>query len=214
MTSANVSKKKLGKRNESESNESKNKILDAALHLFATKGYNSTSLRDIANLADVSHSLIRHHFGSKESLWKACIQHGFDKMADIVAPLTEKVTPENALESMKTIIRLLVTSAAKQPDLWSILSFEALKNSERLDHVIEVITPINEMVYPVFQLAQDSGHFKSLNETDVFVFVASAGAVPYSMQPLYEKLTGEEVLVAKNAEMHANFLIEILLKGD
>jgi AcrR family transcriptional regulator len=43
-------------------------ILDAATELFARKGYDATSIRDIAERADVAPGLIHHHFGNKSTL--------------------------------------------------------------------------------------------------------------------------------------------------
>ena len=46
----------------------KEKILDAALHLFAQKGYHKTSISDIAVNADVAKGLVYNYFKSKEDL--------------------------------------------------------------------------------------------------------------------------------------------------
>jgi TetR/AcrR family transcriptional regulator len=46
-------------------------VLDAALPLFAEKGFADTSLRDISAASGVSHPLILHHFGSKDDLYAA-----------------------------------------------------------------------------------------------------------------------------------------------
>ena len=46
-------------------------VLDAALRLFAERGFAETSLRDISAASGVSHPLILHHFGSKDALFAA-----------------------------------------------------------------------------------------------------------------------------------------------
>jgi AcrR family transcriptional regulator len=48
------------------------RIRDAALVLFAERGTNSATVRDIAKAAGVSGGLLRHHFGPKEGLRDAC----------------------------------------------------------------------------------------------------------------------------------------------
>jgi TetR/AcrR family transcriptional regulator, regulator of cefoperazone and chloramphenicol sensitivity len=48
------------------------RIRDAALRLFAERGVEGTTVRDIARAAGVSAGLIRHHFGSKDQLRAAC----------------------------------------------------------------------------------------------------------------------------------------------
>jgi len=48
------------------------RIRNAALRLFAERGIERATIRDIARAAGVSGGLVRHHFGSKEQLRDAC----------------------------------------------------------------------------------------------------------------------------------------------
>jgi len=61
------------------------RIIEAALRLFAERGADGVSVRDIAAAAEVSPALIPHHFGTKDGLEKAVDQHVaslFDDMLD------------------------------------------------------------------------------------------------------------------------------------
>lgn len=51
--------------------DSRSAFLEAALHCFAQRGFEGTSIRDIAAEAGRNSSLISHHFGSKEGLYEA-----------------------------------------------------------------------------------------------------------------------------------------------
>ncbi len=48
-------------------------ILQASLHLFATKGFHGTSMRDIARTANITEGLIYHYFVDKRDLFRAII---------------------------------------------------------------------------------------------------------------------------------------------
>jgi AcrR family transcriptional regulator len=48
-------------------------ILDAALHLFSTQGYRSTSTRDIADAAGISTGALYHHFADKEMIFQSLL---------------------------------------------------------------------------------------------------------------------------------------------
>ncbi|HMK96889.1 MAG TPA: TetR family transcriptional regulator [Acidimicrobiales bacterium] len=50
----------------------KARIRDAAVRLFAERGTEATTVREIASAAGVSGGLVRHHFGAKEDLRAAC----------------------------------------------------------------------------------------------------------------------------------------------
>lgn len=63
--------KKQGRRSAKDAQQTKKQILLVAMKLFCEQGYQGVSLRNISELAGVSHSLIRYHFGSKEQIWYA-----------------------------------------------------------------------------------------------------------------------------------------------
>ncbi|WP_372655854.1 TetR family transcriptional regulator [Halobacteriovorax sp.] len=50
-------------------NETKCKIIEVALKLFSCKGYNGTSVRDIAKQADVNLASVNYHFNNKQNLY-------------------------------------------------------------------------------------------------------------------------------------------------
>jgi AcrR family transcriptional regulator len=59
------------------------RIRDAALRLFAERGMDGATIRDIARAAGVSAGLVRHHFGSKDGLRAACDSHALDQIMRI-----------------------------------------------------------------------------------------------------------------------------------
>jgi len=60
--------------------KTRGQILDAALEIFAEKGFDATSVREIAAKVGINHALIRHHFQNKEELWKEAVTFLFDRM--------------------------------------------------------------------------------------------------------------------------------------
>jgi AcrR family transcriptional regulator len=55
--------------------DTREKILETAVQLFATQGYADTSLAQVARTAHVSKALILWYFDSKEQLFQATVQH-------------------------------------------------------------------------------------------------------------------------------------------
>lgn len=71
--------RKQGRRSAQTAEETKQLILMTAGLMFCEEGFEKVSLRNISEAAGVSHSLIRHHFGSKEQIWYAVsdLLHGY-----------------------------------------------------------------------------------------------------------------------------------------
>ena len=54
-------------------NETKEKMLDAALEIFSRNGYAGTNLKEIAGAVGVVKSAFYRHYESKEEVWNAVI---------------------------------------------------------------------------------------------------------------------------------------------
>lgn len=80
----------------------KEKILEAAEELFAEKGYEGTSVRDIAQKADVNIAMISYYFGSKEKLLEALIEENSEYTTGILKEISTSKTldPWQKLDSM------------------------------------------------------------------------------------------------------------------
>lgn len=64
----------------------RDEILDAALELFAQKGYDRTSVREIARHAGLSQAGLLHHFSTKEDLFLEVLRRRDDRSSDLVPP--------------------------------------------------------------------------------------------------------------------------------
>ncbi len=62
----------------------RHQILDAALELFAQKGYNQTSLSDIAGKLDISKGVISYHFEGKAELGAEAVRHMLRRYGEFV----------------------------------------------------------------------------------------------------------------------------------
>lgn len=80
-------------------------ILEAARFAFAEKGFDATTVRDIAAMAGVDPAMINHHFGTKEKLFLATVDAPLDPREHIDGVLDGAPDTMGArlLETMLTI---------------------------------------------------------------------------------------------------------------
>jgi AcrR family transcriptional regulator len=60
-----------------ETLNTKNRIIEYSRTLFAQKGFDGTSIRELANIADVNVAAINYHFGNKTELYKEVIKQSY-----------------------------------------------------------------------------------------------------------------------------------------
>src|SRR5579884_2729579 len=70
-------KRRAGSARLQKQEDARARLIDAAIALFAEKGYEGTSVRDLAKAAGVNVAAVSYHFGSKDALYtealRACL---------------------------------------------------------------------------------------------------------------------------------------------
>ena len=89
--------------------ETRGRILEAALDLFAASGFDGASTRTIAERAGVNLPAIQYYFGSKEGLYRAVVEQFSQQMQAGVAPIAERIRAEltSGQPSRRRLIDLL-----------------------------------------------------------------------------------------------------------
>lgn len=80
--------------------DSKTRLLEVALKLFATKGLDGVSTRGIAQKAQVNISAITYYFGGKESLYLAVLEYIKDILKKDAADIIKVLTYNKNLDDM------------------------------------------------------------------------------------------------------------------
>lgn len=109
------------------------KILQASKKLFAQKGYNGTSMRNIARLADCSQSMISHHFGSKAELWDRVKEESFDAYMQQVCDADLMSSNKGFKHELCGFIDQRIEHFQKEPDIVRMISWSALEGLEDIN---------------------------------------------------------------------------------
>src|SRR5262245_4588512 len=118
----------MGRPLNSDGRQRRQAILDAALQLFAEKGYFGTSLRDIAAAVGVRESALYNYFRSKEELFNALLTTAREHKAEqLAALLREPVTDLRAVLEQLTTFLLDSFSTPREQRLFRVLMSDGLR---------------------------------------------------------------------------------------
>jgi outer membrane protein len=91
------------------------RLLEAGLKLFANRGYAGTAVQDITDEAGVTKPTLYYHFGNKEGLFQALVDHAMDERLRL---MEEAAPPDKATADQLTdILAALGDFARRHPDL-------------------------------------------------------------------------------------------------
>lgn len=77
-----------------QSGDTKKKILDVARVLFAEQGFEGTSVREIAKLAEVNIASLNYHFSNKENLFSEILKVSYLECSQEIRGFYEKENPK------------------------------------------------------------------------------------------------------------------------
>jgi TetR/AcrR family transcriptional regulator len=95
------------------------RILSTALDLFAVKGYDATSVREICEAAEITKPTLYHFYGSKEGVLQALVTSGFHRFRLLVD--TAMAQPGSFRDRLKGVARAMFNSANRQPHFWRFM---------------------------------------------------------------------------------------------
>ena len=111
-------------RKEQQSERTREKLLTKCLHLFAQRGFSSTSIDEIARAAGLTKGAMYWHFASKDDLFHAILDRIRRQWLDVVhAPVLARRTPTERLDQLfDSYVELFIEA----PDIFLFLQQVAL----------------------------------------------------------------------------------------
>lgn len=104
--------RRSGVRNNEAGQETRERLLDAAERLFAERGLDAVSVRDITEAAEANTAAIHYHFGSKQDLIAATLERRADVLGTRRAELLDELEGQADLD-LRSVVRALVRPTAE-----------------------------------------------------------------------------------------------------
>lgn len=96
----------------------RDRILDAAVAAFGSRGYEAVSLDSLAVDVGLSKQSVLYHFGSKEKLLEATIDHA---AAELISAIEKMIANRSGWEAIDGIVRVVFRIAVQRPALLGLL---------------------------------------------------------------------------------------------
>jgi TetR/AcrR family fatty acid metabolism transcriptional regulator len=111
-------------------------LLDAAVRVFARKGFHASRVGDIAEEAGVAHGLLYHYFRSKDEV----LQTIFDEAWALLAADTDRIETSGVplREQLRRFARIYLGSWLMTPDLIAVLVREIARSPAVGSRIVEV----------------------------------------------------------------------------
>jgi TetR/AcrR family transcriptional regulator, fatty acid metabolism regulator protein len=134
--------------NRSNAQEQKRRVLlDAAVRVFARKGYHASRVGDIAEEAGVAYGLLYHYFQSKEEVLLTVFRETWRALIATIRSVEQAGDPPR--EQLRKVAEILLRSWRRDPDLVRVLVLEVTRSQHlpgEMDEIVQSFAAIQEIV--------------------------------------------------------------------
>lgn len=134
----------------SREDETRMRLLDAAGEVFSSKGYQAATVREITKLAKANLAAIHYHFGSKDRLYQAVLEHAHREAGRRFPPDLGLLPGADAKARLYAYVRaLLLRLEDKGRHAWlsRLMAREMAEPSQNLTLVVErCLSPASQVL--------------------------------------------------------------------
>jgi TetR/AcrR family transcriptional regulator, fatty acid metabolism regulator protein len=133
-------------------------LLDAAVRVFARKGFHASRVGDIAEEAGVAHGLLYHYFKSKDQVLEAVFHENWSVLLARIASVEE--TDEPAADQLRHIATIVLRTWLHLPDVVRVVIREFGRSPELAERLRELTQPI-DAIQRVIARGIERGEFRN-----------------------------------------------------
>lgn len=191
---------------EESSRSTRDLILDEALHCFAERGYEGTSLNDIAAGVGIRRPSLLHHFASKEVLYGDVFERLLSEWMERLD--TAIASPQAGWAKAELVLRAGFDLFADTPDYVRIMRREALDGGIHLGiDLSATLRPLFDKACEYFDEQMDQGTFRRHDSRHLLITGYGAILTYFSDAPFIDGLLDEEALTPNNIRDHCEHVV-------
>ena len=193
---------------ENDLNDKQIKILEVAETLFAEKGFDGTSIRDISKVAKINVAMVSYYFGSKEKLLESLILFKTSGLKEqLVNLIDENMEP---VEKINKLIELYINRLNCNKGIYRILHFELASKKRVLD--LQSFSEIKKSNLKSLELIIQEGQAKGVFRKDVIIPLITPTILGTYFHFQMNKPFFEDILNLKTAKSFNNYIKTDLTK--
>ena len=208
--------KGMPRHSDPEGGDSKQQLLKAGTTLFAKKGLEGTTVRDLAALAGTNICMVSYHFDGKEGLYRACLEEfGRARLEHARHLLEPAKTREEFKVKLRLIVSAIINSQLENRDLVRMLYREIEAGLPNAREVYEsTFLKLMEQLIHFFRSAQKSGIIRPGLDPRYLTHIFHGAIVQVSRcEQVSERYYGCSITNPKERERFVETFVETFLNG-
>ena len=157
MTDRSIARSATPAGRHAAAEEKRQLILDAAVRVFARRGFHTSRVGDIAEEAGVAHGLLYHYFSSKDEVLETVFRENWSRLLERFVEV--EASGEPADEKLVGLVKILLRTWRNDPDLVTVMVREVGRSAHLASQVDDIGRGF-EVIQRVIEQGQAEGVFR------------------------------------------------------
>jgi TetR/AcrR family transcriptional regulator len=206
--------------------ESKIRILNAAIRIFAKKGFHGARMEDIGAKAKINKAMVYYYYSNKKNLFQEALNMIVRRIySEIILGMRDTDTQaEHPVRILEKFVRLHFSAFSKSKE-WSKLFVEVLNNHPEylrtafLNAFETEKIREHEVIEQTYQRGVAQGIFRDIDFKQVFISIIGMNIIYFLAQPIAEvvlelDIQNEKAFIKTREDSIIDLLLHGVLKED
>lgn len=200
-----------GGKREAQRTAKRDTVLEAAITLFAGRGFEGTTLPSISAACGVPVPLIVYHFKSKDQLWRDSVDEIYRRLEAHIAGHADIISAASGPAYYRAQIRAHITAIAAHPEYMRILFQEGTQHSERLVWLVDRHqNRMTAMLTALIERGQREGLVPAVDPIHAKFIFSGAFVLPIVLAAEYKLVSDVDPLDPTFIDQHIEMCLRLL----
>ena len=206
--------KKTGIRAQ-QADQTKARILEAAVKVFTRDGYSGGRIEQISSEAESNDRMIYYYFASKEKLFIRVLEHTYERFNHAESLL--QLDPSTPVKTLRELVAFVWHYYVNNPEFVAILSIENLhkgKHAKQSSELRRLSGEAVDVLRPIIEAGQQQGLFRQdIDIKHVYLMIASLCYFYNSNVHTLSSFLGEDLAQQRPQHDWLAFISDLVVRG-
>ncbi len=169
--------------------KTRDRVVDAALWAFGTRGYDGTSLDDVAGEVGITKQAVLYHFPTKEELLRSSIEVAAEEVGAALAQALRSVPP--GFGRVEAIVKATFSLAARRPEVLGLVRSVTRQGGAPAGELAGRLSALLDDAVAFMAAEMDAGRFRRL-EPRMVVLAIYSSVIGVATEPEVMRVLGVE----------------------
>lgn len=185
---------------------SREDLVAAAAPLFAARGHDGVSLREVAERAGIRKASLLHHFESKEALYTAVVDEALTSLSSLI--VEARLDEGDYVERLDRLGELVEKALAARPETSRLLVYELIGDGPYLQEGgAERVQATLELTAAFLEAGMEAGAFRRCDPRQLAVSIAGLHLFPFAAARATSGLLGADLFSVEQSALRSRAVL-------